>query len=194
MEYNTFVLSFTRKNDALCMWTRYANSQQNDGYSIAFDDVFAYSCKDYSIELVPVVYNANKQQEIVKEILRYLYMAFNDNDLSKYEKYDRKSIIDDLFGLVVQRICGSFKHEAYKDEGEVRAILHLNNEKLIQHRTSGGIIIPYVPVKIDTNKIKNVTISPAVRYNVALPGIRSLKNDLGLKFEITQSEIPFRIM
>ncbi len=191
-EYDAYVFSFTRRKNQLNMWLRYANARQDDGYSIEFNDVFDYNNTDYSINLIPVVYDRVKQETIVKELLQDLYCAYNDSTLLEKGRWDRDLIMAYLFDDAVKRICGSFKDSAYEDEDEVRAILHLSNKKLIKHRTASGRIVPYVPVKFNTSKIKSVTISPTLRYRFALPGLRALKNSLGLDFDIVQSEILFR--
>ena len=191
-EYNAFVLYLTKRKDALHMWSRYTNVLGQDGYAIAFDNISDISGEDCEMYWLPVIYEKKEQEAIVKKFIHELYMAYNDSELMKYGKYDRDAIVMNLYGEVIKQFCGAFKHEAYQDEDEVRVVLYTHKKELIKHRISNGIVVPYVPIKIDTEKVESVRLSPALNAKIAVPGIRSLKSDLGLRFNIELSAVPFR--
>lgn len=191
-EYNVFILSFSTKGDSLNMWSCYTKSSQDDGYAIAFSESAELRNDDYYIQWIPVIYEEEEQEKLIANLIRDLYDVYNDPELSIDGEHDRDLIISYLFDDIIRCVGCAIKHPAYKEEAEVRAILHLINKECIKHRTSGGLIVPYVSVKIDTSKIESVRISPALRYRDAISGLKSLRYDLNMHFKIEQSDIPYR--
>lgn len=191
-EHNVFISSFSTKGDALDMWSCYTGASQDDGYAIAISDLVGLRSVDYYIQWIPVIYDKKEQEDLIECLIRDLYDVYIDPELSREDEYDRNLIMSYLFDDVARCVGAAFKHSAYEDEAEVRAVLHLINKNCIKHRASGGIIVPYVPVKIDASKIESVRISPALRYRDAISGLKSLRYDLNLSFKIEQSEIPYR--
>ena len=143
------------------------------------------------IKLTPVTYNIDEQENIVREALKILLSVYNTHDISDDEKI---RIIIELFDSFVLEMGCRFKHEKYKSEQEVRAILDLHETDLVyvRHRASNGIVIPYVPLKICPYSIEEIRISPTLQGRPAMSGLKSLKTIKKLTFDITQSEIPFR--
>lgn len=194
-EHNIFIMSGTRKRDALNMWTCYTKSAQTDGYAIKFDcEPYTNPENNTTIYLTEVIYDREEQNRIIRHFLEELHKAYIDDNLAQHGVDDRDLIMAYLFDLVILNIGCRFKDSAYREEQEIRAIFHIpeGNEEKIQYRTSNGIIIPYVPIGLNTNAVREICISPSLKNKAAIPGIRSIKNALNYNFKIVQSEIPFR--
>ena len=195
LEHNIFILSFSSARDRLNMWNYYTKSTESDGYSIQFDNFpFTPNDENHLINISSVIYNENRQKEIVRELLQELYNSYKNEELSKGGYDERDMIMAHLYDSVVSNIGCLLKHPAFKDEEEVRAILHLKqgSEKKIQYRTSKGIIVPYVAVSFDRNSISDVMLSPSLTNKNAIMGIRDFRNNQKCLFSISQSNIPFR--
>lgn len=194
-DYNFFILSFTRKEDSLNMWSYYGNGAVADGYSILFKSkpYRTVTVKDEqlscTVSLTPVTYSASEQRDYIQKALALMHEVYINE-----EEYDRELIIDELFCRLVHSAGCRFKHEKYEEEQEVRAIveLHAGQEKYISHRVSNGVIVPYIALKMCPHSISEICISPTLQKNAAMPGLVSIRKKLGLPFDLKQSVIPYR--
>lgn len=194
-DYNFFILSFTRKEDSLNMWSYYGKGAVADGYSILFKSkpYRTVTVKDEqlscTVSLTPVTYSASEQRDYIQKALALMHEVYINE-----EEYDRELIIDELFCRLVHSAGCRFKHEKYEEEQEVRAIveLHAGQEKYISHRVSNGVIVPYIALKMCPHSISEICISPTLQKNAAMPGLVSIRKKLGLPFELKQSVIPYR--
>ncbi len=188
----TYVISFCKSNDLLPMWKYYAHG---NGYNIGFDiDIFTKELETLNArcihyEIINIIYDKNIQ---IQEIQKYLHNNKHISDNINIFKDKWKELPDMRFLKDSSKILGDignfisglfkmkykFKHEAYKDENEVRLLLNWNpaaeflfarkidNQdpkiaKRIEYKVSAkGTIIEYLKVKFPVDCVKTIMCSP----------------------------------
>lgn len=95
---------------------------------------------------------------------------------------------------LLEKICCSIKHPAYKNEKEVRCFFTLRPDAAskvrLSERNTRFVEISFVP----SEAIKRVVISPHGDTDRGMTVAQHFKHSKGLDYEIAESKIPFRRM
>lgn len=198
-----YVTSFTRAKDDVRQWMSYG--KPNASISIAFErDALTDACT-----------NAAKCSAGAL-VARLSDVSYVDRDFHNFDVlddcYSATSLIKGLkdlqrTGQSVENFALSFtdkllfalsatKWAAFRDEQEVRFVLSTRDigttPEQLCFRTAGGIAVPYIPVKIDINKIREIKIGPSIDRELAAKGLKQVKARFGLECEISFTETSLR--
>lgn len=201
-----FIFSLSKNPDSLSMWNYYANG---NGYNIAFniETIIAKNIDKFRIEKVEMIYDFSLQQKIINSFVEDYTDRFNRFNLLTKEmtrtedadevdrKMDEQNEIKKLFTQGIKNLKTSFKHEAYKDEEEVRIIV--KNEKKGRFKVSGqGVFIEYLILEMSPeNDIIEIFVHP-LSSDLHVEGMkRFIKSKIPYKkVNVIKSEIPFRLI
>ena len=202
-----YTLSLSTNKDSNLLWSNYAN---NDGYNVEFiypellhilntNITENHEPKKLFIFPYAVVYNKEKQLELLKKELINLYKiflyAFDTNDEKLYYKYGSKT----LANIVTYSIF--FKDSSFNQEEEFRIAAYFTDveyaKKVTKFRISNGIFIPYIPLSIENinnNKlIQSINIGPKNSLDIAKVGMEYFLNSCNMEeVEVKKSKIPYR--
>lgn len=170
-----YVACFCEKGDLLSQWKGY--SRFGDGYAIGFptSQLSKYQRKSpyFHIKFLPVIYDKNRQVEIVKTECHYIleYVETILNDFSSSKDFEPKQFQDRLLTTAGQCLGDyliyesiRFKAKAFEEEHEWRAVYvstpPLNDweemEKHLKFRVAGSHIVPYVELDVAPSAQKEV--------------------------------------
>lgn len=139
--------------------------------------------------MAPVTYGSEHLDRIVGSIVNHAAetvkeSGFEQQDLDEYWR----SVTSWLVELAPQ-----FKHPAYKEEHEWRAILWRGDRRPeeVQFREAQSRVIPYVELTLPRAAISEVLLGPKLDRSQA-PVIKKLLESVDCGAEVTTSEIPLR--
>ncbi|MBR3674103.1 MAG: DUF2971 domain-containing protein [Clostridia bacterium] len=198
---NSYVACFSKDRDNLGLWNYYTRNMNNYGYNICFNLNNLIKCIIKNKNLIgfhvifgEILYNLEEYKVHINNLIN------GSKSPLKCNIYQYDSIYNKFINFSMNELP-FIKHESYSSESEIRILLecdkkHLDKEKLL-FRNNNGIITPYIEVDIDINAIKGVTLSPGIKDDIAIEGIKKLltKNDIKLEqltMGIKQSKIPLR--
>lgn len=159
--YADYCCAFSSRSDSLSQWRGYGDD--GHGIAIGFDkDALAY---DDAVNLWEVIYDFDKQGEIVNEFVEH---TLHGEDLSK-------PLSEEVIARFQRRLlqeAARCKHRSFLDEGEWRVIyspdedhsleMHKKECADVRHRVRGRQLIPYYnwPLKDDPSLIRCVMLGP----------------------------------
>jgi Protein of unknown function (DUF2971) len=215
-KHDFYISSFCQKPDLLTMWNRYTN-----GNGVCLEFEMPSSAKTIAklnkiideISLIKVTYNYKKNKNSIKKIadeIRLLLAKIYESNIDKFKNEDRdviqigKILFNEAANPFIKLFIDSafMKHHAYKDEVEYRfAMTESVSPKFIkdnvaQKISNKGVLIEYVPIKFDIQKVlKSVLLHPASE-KAHLDGITCFikRKFPNLNIEVTKSNIPFRFL
>lgn len=199
-KHTAFLCCFSFNDDSLAMWNYYTKNQNSIGFNLSFNKVnlmsklrnvnsFAY------LTAMPVVYDDENQNEIIKTILDDFYEMWNKTQKNK------EAVIEYLADLIDSlKFC--FKHNSFKHEEEFRIILYIYNKdakKMLQNKDiklqiRNGVFTPYIDVEciFETN-LKQIMISPTSHDEIVTDGVHNLLNYCNFKgVLVKKSDSPSR--
>lgn len=192
---DVYVASFSLVCDKLNMWTYYTKDESSEGYCIEFES-FYFSRRmqelNEKISLRPgfVIYDKAKQKSVVSSCLRIMEGGITSVDELTPEQ---KNKIHEPFLNMLRFYAPIFKHEAFADEEECRIICTAPSPDCVLTRTKKGVIVPYLELSYDLDKVKSITCSPTLYQSPVEIGLKALLMANGLSTcEIKRSVIPFR--
>lgn len=202
-----YVASFSRHRDSLAMWNYYAGG---NGYNIGFNLESILDGSDENLLIIELIYDRGTQLKMMKDlILSYelkgekfkeflvsenytardpLYIKLNYADSKSFDDFNK-----DIFDLMIR-----FKHEAYRNEEEIRLMINKGSIELgsTEFKVSNqGVFIEYYPINIKLyHCIESITVHP---LNNELHR-ESILNFLSSKIkynsiDVHLSNIPFRL-
>jgi len=123
-----YVVSFCEGGDLLSQWRAYGHGA---GYSIGFGTEYWDYQHNGSVRLRKVLYGAEEQEGLIKELLRLTY-----EEITQYmEKYEESVLIEHYvrrlvgyLGTVLAEVMPCLKHPAFEEEREWRLIVRQGNE------------------------------------------------------------------
>lgn len=182
---NIYILCFCLEENSLNQWKYYG---KESGIALEFNleecEFSGLDCNNENkiihSELYRVIYDDNVKRLILKEAISKEYQAF----LERSEDRERNLLhtLAKLYGL-----CPLFKHKDFCDEKECRLIFRplygrsdnpQDVRKLVKYRKRGGILLPYIEVKMHTDKesmdpvIKNIIIGPGENQELLYRSMR----------------------
>lgn len=192
---DVYVASFSVVCDKLNMWTYYTKDESSEGYCIEFES-FYFSRRmqelNKKISLRPgfVIYDKTTQKSVVSSCLRIMEEVITSVDEITPEQ---KSKIHEPFLNMLRFYAPIFKHEAFADEQECRIICTSPSPDFVLTRTKNGVIVPYLELSYDKDKVKSITCSPTLYQSPVEIGLNALLTANGVSTcEIKRSVIPFR--
>lgn len=206
----TYISSFCEEEDALTLWRAYGAN--NSGYALGYD---WSTHQEDTVVLAPCIYHDSQKFAILEEKLEEFYQKDPHSLHEEWESgdYHLEPDISDSeiqalsFAANFHFIAAAFKHHAFKDEREWRAIVHRlrNGRPQVHFRTGASCLIPYVTINLIANnnlEMPKIVVGPNI-YRISAARavreyIRSLNQDDDRRsFKITcksvsMSEAPYR--
>lgn len=178
-----FIASFSRAEDNLELWNYYTKSQNSAGYAIklsAKNLIKLLNKKKYEYIYGEVIYDENKQVDMIRELLDEYNEKFNqkhgDNDyIIETDYLAELAYILEFYNIF-------FKPKAYKNEQEYRFVIYYDNisetDKIdCNFRIHNDIFIPYLKIDLPQNYIKEIMVSPAINQRLLQRGVNIIKNN-----------------
>lgn len=193
-DLNIFAFSLTENPDSLPLWYNYG---ANEGCNIGIDasKFFGQSFNSQITFVGKVVYDEEKQRQIVQEVITRLLKLVRNSNLSE-ESFSRVLLF--TFGTL-----GCFiKHPTFACEEEFRFIFIPKSDEHIHFRVSRGAFIPFIKVPVvDQNDesregkllVRRITIGPRTKLDIVKSGLEfylSVKKLEGI--ELCTSKAPLR--
>ena len=198
-----FVLSFSKNEDDLSMWTRYG--ERGRGVCLAFsEDMSNYTLNDNIVSDNPT--EVEYSEEI--ENNEYLYNKFRKTYQESIEAIkplnEEELISQRMFHMsrLYAFLCPFIKCEDYSQEKEVRIAAYLNSWDSIKFRSRNGIIVPYVEAPISLDYLREIKLGPCCNDDLTKHGVGFILNARGHNHnpfdkkdvDIKKSGIPFRTL
>lgn len=196
-----FICCFSRNDDSLPMWNYYVKGDKYEGYNIGIffdasknDGIQNCYGKGYDFQIVDIIYNDHRKQQIIRDTLKEVYPYYVDN-LGNLEHIHR---IKNVLSYFLRELSLKFKQSCFQHEQEVRAILTIpeSNDKFkIKYRNKAGYIIPYVELSFPKKIVTNIMIGPLINDDMAVNNIKRFVKQNGYVsciHNIRSSEIPIR--
>lgn len=161
-----YVCSLSKAENELSQWRAYC---RGGGFSIGFPrQSLEGAIKGQHFEFKECIYNAKKQQKIIKDIIDSQVMPYIENP----EQFKKKNPWSDISTIVLvgsnkflwelYSTCPTLKHASFKIEKEWRLVSdhrhafekdeNGKNKIRPELRTKNGLIIPYICIKLPKNK------------------------------------------
>ena len=185
-----FVLSFSKNEDDLSMWTMYGDD--GNGVSLIFNEEVTPSLDNRGGKAKCIEVNYHKGIDNFSNLSE----IFNKG-IVEWRKYDKDNMIKEckerILGQLYTQLCPYIKSEGYKKEREFRFSFCCNSIEQVKFRTNNKIIIPYIEVPIPVKYLQAIQLGPCCNYELANKSLKFLLNRCGLdRVDITKSEIPYR--
>jgi hypothetical protein len=200
-----FVACFCAEDDLLSQWRGYGRL----GYSIGFDRkgleaIGGKTPPGYILR--DMLYSKEEQSAPIKQSVDGLLSLFglpnNEPGLAILPRgsYQVPGLWAVIAGTDLYELVSRLKHEAFRDEREVRAIYRVgpNEEaKGVELRETTLGPTPYVEIDVgdtpETTAIREIVIGPTPHKEEARDGVLDLLNKWGLaNVTVRNSKIPFR--
>ncbi len=194
-----YISCFCEQNDLLSQWRSY--SANGTGVSIGFNPLeFAYitggdSPRSGLVRLWKVIYERERQERIVRNIIQFAYQDQSAPSLSLVRRAEQAANAIDFF-------IPTFKNQDFAEEQEVRLIFTPlpSATTKAQFRVSRGMLVPYYSLReLDGSTpprplpIKSVRIGPSVNKTLNLESAKMLLNAAGYdSVEVNTSATPYR--
>ncbi|MFM4856974.1 DUF2971 domain-containing protein [Aeromonas hydrophila] len=190
-ERKFYSVSFSSEIEQLSQWLAYCPAQ--GGYAIGFNKE---SLKEHvdAIEGNYCIHNVNYFNDI-ESIHKKIYDITSNYVSINRDNWTKRDL--DIYGLVpdIEQFIATSKQSCFKTENEVRVYtskLKTQNNYIIEFYNKGSIIVPYTPLEIDKNLIKEVVIGPMHHQDLAEIALEEFKNINNYNFTILKSKIPYR--
>ena len=165
LEFDTYIISFSKSRDLLSMWNYYSKGNMYEGMNIGFDaEALKKSITEFlpkgkvKCEVCSVIYEQLEQEKILRNFLLEI------NKKKSCAKSD--SVIRAAISMKLTSLNMLFKDSHFKHEEEVRVILKISkkykNDFDINYRNYAGLIIPYIPIKVDNTTVSHITLGPII--------------------------------
>ena len=164
MECNRYICSFSRNSDSLAMWNYYSKGDKYEGFSIGFCAFMMeenltdkWRQMNAEVSIYPVVYDEQKQKEMIEKYLLVLNEYYKEENQKKIENSISARLRE--WGLI-------FKSEYFKHEQEVRIIVDIplkdksDDNSPVKYRMANGLIIPYIELKFEEKAVQSVCFGP----------------------------------
>lgn len=209
--YRNFLLCLSDKPDLLNMWNYYIHSNSYEGYSIGFniakllktfDSTKTGHTDPFTVYYGDIIYDEKAQQKEISELVDHIeqYARVASNKSYEFAALSLRQYIDTQGYF--------YKHKSFKAEEEFRIILSISQERVHKEKTDwfsnmrgvkeeffvrNGLIVPSFSVKIPTDAISRVYLSPTAEVDIAKQGVRELLNTTDFEgIKIYNSSIPIR--
>lgn len=207
--FQIYQVSFSYERDSLIMWNYYA---AGGGCSIQFSKEYMENLKNelngsgLTALFGYVIYDVEKQVEILKGIFEAFLQVYSDNTSSSL-KY---ALWESCLIRSILKIGALFKHPGFRDERECRMVFDVYQEGKTKEfpalippkgqepykskiRISNGVLVPYVDFDFDIKYLQSITVSPTSNFEKVKQGLKIVLCEQGITdLPINHSEIPLR--
>lgn len=198
-----FIVSFSRNEDWLPMWTTYANN--GNGICLGFSnyeyEISNLKPNEFNVDIIHHLHASevtyDKPDDIVYRIVERYYADLYYKYSTIHDDSQLFNNMAEAFAFLSIIAAPYHKHKAYEYEKEERLIVFKKDEKDVKYRCNNlGRLIPYIIVPVKAKYLKRIIIGPCADF-VSLR--RELFMELakyGIKMDmesITQSSIPYRM-
>jgi hypothetical protein len=139
-----YVASFSKEGDLLSQWLSYPRSP--NGYALGFSEAHFLAARRMGFTLMPCVYTAEEQTELVEAVVSVMLNAIGDNDMVRDGS-------EAAFSKALTAVA-AIKHEGFSKEAEWRLIktldIGLGESKNVQFRHGRNGIVPYLEAPLET--------------------------------------------
>lgn len=187
--HTPFVISFSRNEDDLAMWTMYGDG----GYGVSLK--FNNELKSYTSAVADAtkpenVYYGTGSNHI--QMFFKIYLEGLKKIRSCHENQQKEACKKETINRLYTHLCPFIKTESYRNENESRLSYCDVPSNLVRFRIRNKTVIPYIEVPIPTKYLEEVIIGPCCS-ELAKNSIRFLLDSCGLqRTEISESKIPYR--
>lgn len=194
---NLFVASFSETPDSLSQWRGYGMfmlefEEDFISTSLIADEFYRLKCH-YDLNDKETLNHANDiiRRKIIPELFRQC-------------KRDNMNLIILRLTTLIEVYALSFKHKAFKSEGETRLVIACrNNAPEIKFRVKGDLLIPYIELKINPLSLMSITVGPVANQelsvasltlfaNIRTQQVQVNENKRNYSLYVNPSEIPYR--
>lgn len=187
-----FVLSFSKCEDDLSMWTMYGD--EGRGIAMIFDkDIVPYPMTGIcNPELIEVNY-----QKGVKDYpkLRQIYNSGIQEWTKCCEDEKIKESKERTLSKLFVELCPYIKSETYHKEKEYRFCFCDVPRDKIMFRTRNKQILPYIEVPIPISHLRGIILGPCSDFKMTTQTLRVLLKCCALeRVKVFESTIPYRKM
>lgn len=198
-----FIVSFSRNEDWLPMWTTYANNGNGICLGFSNDEYTIPNLKlnGFNVEIIHHLHASevsyDKPDEIICKVVERYYADLYDNYSTIHDDSQLSSKMAEAFALLSIISAPYHKHKAYEYEKEERLIVFKKDEKDVKYRcNNSGHLIPYIIVPVKANFLKRIIIGPcADNESVRRELLCELKR-YGInisKESVVPSKVPYRV-
>ena len=197
MDY--YITSFSMANDSLQMWGMYGKN--GAGIALGFDravieknNLTLYRCSylnDKLKEKVNEFCKKLKREKISQRawdlvvIITLFALLLNEN------KKQSEEMIDAFIPFLLFMIYA--KAPAYKDEYEVRLLIHSDQNSKIKYRVQKDLIVPYIENYFPKEALKTVLVGPTNDMKRTVKSLKTYLDHMGFTdVDIIPSEVPYR--
>jgi hypothetical protein len=189
---------FCQSPDSLSQWRAYA--KEGAGYALGFSGSLLTSSLFLGDGLlVKVIYDEEKQKELVKSLVtsfvdhfQKTWQALSGNHKRAYRRYAGYA-----FNAAATALIISFKHPSFESEQEWRYVDLVNESDAsrLQFRPRAGSLVPYIRLRTrDGQKLPVVRVvhGPGNQQQTSLFGLRLFLQKHGLTdlIEVRRSNVP----
>ena len=200
-----FIISFSKNEDRLPMWTTYANN--GNGICLGFSN-YEYKINNYNTKIsdadVEIIHNLHtsevtydKPDELVNKMVERYYSDFYNKYSTILDESQLNKKMAEAFAFLSIIAAPYHKHKAYEYEKEERLIVFKKDETDVKYRCNIlGRLIPYIIVPIKAKYLKRIIIGPCADFTSLRRELYLELSKLGVKIDIeaiTQSDVPYRI-
>jgi len=200
-----YTISFSTERDNLILWNNYSKEKTYTGYNLGFDiddimcDIYK---KQYNAICGCIIYDENKQETIIKSILKHWNKKYERAlNATGYKKQARINRLNDiLFELIdiLSLVSVFFKNSKFKDEKEYRIVIvnHSQHGKLPEPTKfieKNGLFVPFIEYKFTKRALKSINIGPTMNESIFYTSTNRMLLNFGYdKVEVNWSKIPLR--
>lgn len=211
----SFLFCLSAKRDSLNMWNYYVQNGHYEGYALGlnlyeflktFDTPSSKEIDAFSVYHGKVLYKEELQFEAMRRIVE---------EIEKLEHIGIGPIVP--FAAVILRNKleseGLFiKHPEFSSEQEYRIVIHIADSRIPHNKeesakyigennkqmyedfcVKNGLLVPFLKVKIPTESVSKVIVSPIMEFSLAEKGVTELLTINGFSAaSVEQSKIPIR--
>ena len=177
-----FILSFSECADELPMWNTYGKGGKGINLEIDLSDYLAHKKHQY---LAATLYSyPNRARGLSEKIKKISENADIKEKLKDVQLDVDAEILSSLLAMIT-------KNEYYDYEKEVR--LACIGSEQVEYRLSNGLIIPYMNVFLEKEKLKSITVGPCADFKLTGKSLRTYLDSIGFEHvQIKQSLINYR--
>ncbi len=206
--FGIFIASFSRNSDDLGQWRGYGDDGR--GYSLGLAPHLFHTTEGVkpnptdNFVVVPVVYGEKDGRALHMPAIEKALRVAGKIIVHEADAMQDASVGMPFFDALAKTLiaselllnCMMIKHDAYRNEGEVRLVMVGERRTLASHtstRVRGGNIIPYIksefPIRAD-GSIAEVLVGPSAAIG-AEDGVKALL-PASSEVRIRRSAIPYR--
>lgn len=193
-QVDTYVASYSTKNDLLSQWRSYSGSKTGYCFGLATNGI---ATLDESTPLLePVIYQDSLAQQIITRLLQEVDSYLSSNNFGEVEV----GFLLGWVGATLANLACMIKHPKFEEENEYRQFYQPGNTslQLEQNFRNGRFgLTPYVEVPFkEENKLplRSVTIGPCIDTDLEINAVTALLEKHSYSdVDVLVSEIPLRV-